>query len=352
MMQEMAFKMNNVQKTASTQSVVPVLDPQLSSWENNFEMDKSQDPTATGSFQTDPSAEYAFPIQDQQQQNSLQEDFLMGDFLKTGLTPRSGLTPRTGFTPYGFDSKQAGTFDQSMWDYFSLDDTHSAQIIAPQDLATSTTSSSTPTNNQNQPQSSAAQAPPQDPNVKIPKKRGRKRKQLDEKTQVEERKKFLERNRVAANRCRERKKTYVSNLEGRQKEVLARNQYLHVEVESLREEIAILKQLVHVECPCSEETLEHNLRQKLGDSGQSMEDVEEVVRKFKTMRASGDTSGKAIDVLMREMAAASPSSASGDSSMHDELFSVVGDEDDEGRRASADSSPAEGDETDQKPEFV
>jgi hypothetical protein len=184
-----------------------------------------------------------------------------------------------------------------------MDNANNGQIVAPQDLASTNTTTSTPTTQQSQflQEPQTAQPAPVDPNVKIPKKRGRKRKQLDEKTQAEERKKFLERNRVAANRCRERKKTYVSNLETRQKDVLAKNQYLHVEIEALREEIAILKQLVHVDCACSESILEQNLRRKLSDSRQPQDDVETVVEKFKSMRANGDTSGKGMDALMREM---------------------------------------------------
>lgn len=227
-----------------------------------------------------------------------------------------------------------------------MDDTHSAQMVAPQDLASNTTSS-TPATQHSHAQTQQFQptqpAAPVDPNVKVPKKRGRKRKQLDEKTQVEERKKFLERNRVAANRCRERKKTYVSNLESRQKDVLARNQYLHVEVEALREEISLLKQLVHVDCACSEDLLEQNLRRKLSESQQVQDDVEVVVEKFKSMRASGDTAGKGMDALIREVAAASPTSYSEESSAHDEIFSVVGEED-EGNRTSANSSPVEEEE--------
>lgn len=214
-----------------------------------------------------------------------------------------------------------------------MDDTHNGQIVAPQDLASTNTSSSTPT----------TQQAPVNPNAKVPKKRGRKRKQLDEKTQVEERKKFLERNRVAANRCRERKKTYVSSLETRQKDVLAKNQYLHLEVEALREEIAILKHLVHVDCACSESTLEQNLRRKLSDSGQPQDDVEAVVVKFKTMRASGDTSGTGMEALMKEMEATTPYSYTDDSSVHDDVFSVVGEEEENGR-TSADSTPVEEDE--------
>lgn len=214
-------------------------------------------------------------------------------------------------------------------DYFSLDHTHNEQIVAPQDLASTNTSTSTPNTQQTTQVHHGTQSTQQvssNPDVKIPKKRGRKRKQLDEKTRVEERKKFLERNRVAANRCRERKKTYVSSLETRQKEVLAKNQYLHVEVEALREEIAILKHLVHVDCACSELTLEQNLRRKLGDTKQPQHDIEAVVAKFKCMRASGDTSGTVMDAQMKEMAAASPSSHTDESSIHDELLSVVGED--------------------------
>lgn len=64
---------------------------------------------------------------------------------------------------------------------------------------------------------------------------------------------FLERNRVAASKCRQKKKEWTSNLEKRARELQARKTSLALLVSSLREELLYLKgeALKHTTCDCT-----------------------------------------------------------------------------------------------------
>ncbi|XP_069690378.1 cyclic AMP-dependent transcription factor ATF-2 isoform X2 [Periplaneta americana] len=70
----------------------------------------------------------------------------------------------------------------------------------------------------------------------------------------EKRQKFLERNRAAAMRCREKRKTWIQELERRAEEMLTTNHQLQSEVASLRAEVAQLKTLLlaHKDCPVTQ----------------------------------------------------------------------------------------------------
>ena len=67
------------------------------------------------------------------------------------------------------------------------------------------------------------------------------------------RSKFLERNRVAASKCRQKKKEWTSNLESRARELQNSKNQLAVMVNSLREEVLFLKGelLHHTGCGCT-----------------------------------------------------------------------------------------------------
>ena len=67
------------------------------------------------------------------------------------------------------------------------------------------------------------------------------------------RNKFLERNRVAASKCRQKKKEWTGNLEGRARELQQDKQQLTVMVSSLKDEMIFLKGelLKHTDCGCS-----------------------------------------------------------------------------------------------------
>jgi len=69
-----------------------------------------------------------------------------------------------------------------------------------------------------------------------PKKRGRKKKIISESEKAVKREHFLERNRVAAGKCRQGKKVQIQSLVEREKELRALNSMLVIEVEGLREE--------------------------------------------------------------------------------------------------------------------
>lgn len=188
---------------------------------------------------------------------------------------------------------------------------------------------------------------PQDPPVKNPKKRGRKRKQLDADAQVIHRKNFLERNRVAANRCREKRKTYVFNLNGRVKDLLAKNTFLRGELERLNEEVAALKILARMECRCNDE-LARNLRQRLSASGLGEEGVEAIVERFLRLK-SEDFGTKAWVKEMKSLSRlhsrySALSSFSAASSGGDDVFSPVGGKHEDSGESSSQSSSIEVDE--------
>ncbi len=68
------------------------------------------------------------------------------------------------------------------------------------------------------------------------------------------RSKFLERNRVAASKCRQKKKEWTQNLENRARELQKNNNMLRLDVDSLRQEVLFLKGeiLKHSSCDCSQ----------------------------------------------------------------------------------------------------
>lgn len=67
------------------------------------------------------------------------------------------------------------------------------------------------------------------------------------------RSKFLERNRVAASKCRQKKKEWTQNLESRGRELQKHNSNMRMMVDSLRQEVLFLKgeMLKHTGCGCT-----------------------------------------------------------------------------------------------------
>ncbi|XP_061173954.1 cyclic AMP-dependent transcription factor ATF-7-like [Saccostrea echinata] len=78
-----------------------------------------------------------------------------------------------------------------------------------------------------------------------------KRPRTDDDDGDDRRKKFLERNRAAAARCRQKRKNWITNLEKKGDELQTTNNKLQSEVNSLRAEVAQLKTLLlaHKDCP-------------------------------------------------------------------------------------------------------
>lgn len=68
----------------------------------------------------------------------------------------------------------------------------------------------------------------------------------------EKRKRFLERNRVAASKCRQKKKAWVNHLESQSEEISVKNKHLSLLVSTLKEEVLMLKNqlLAHSSCDC------------------------------------------------------------------------------------------------------
>lgn len=83
---------------------------------------------------------------------------------------------------------------------------------------------------------------------------GTKRRSSDEEDPEVKRQKFLERNRAAAMRCREKKKQWVNNLESKAENLTVTNVKLNNEVLKLKNEVAQLKQLLlaHKDCPVTQ----------------------------------------------------------------------------------------------------
>lgn len=82
---------------------------------------------------------------------------------------------------------------------------------------------------------------------------GGRRRRTAEDDPDERRRKFLERNRAAATRCRQKRKVWVSSLERKAEELTHTNLQLQDEVTSLKTEVTQLKQilLAHKDCPVS-----------------------------------------------------------------------------------------------------
>ncbi|KAJ8253100.1 hypothetical protein GJAV_G00209120 [Gymnothorax javanicus] len=103
-----------------------------------------------------------------------------------------------------------------------------------------------------QPATSTTETPasPAPPAQHTPSTGGRRRRATSEDPD-EKRRKFLERNRAAASRCRQKRKVWVQSLEKKAEDLNSLNGQLQNEVTLLRNEVAQLKQLLlaHKDCP-------------------------------------------------------------------------------------------------------
>uniref|UniRef100_A0AAY4C731 BZIP domain-containing protein n=1 Tax=Denticeps clupeoides TaxID=299321 RepID=A0AAY4C731_9TELE len=89
------------------------------------------------------------------------------------------------------------------------------------------------------------------PNMKMNSVNGGRGRRATEVEPDERRRRFLERNRAAASRCRQKRKIWISALEKRAEELETTNTTLANEVKELRSEVAHLKELLlaHKDCP-------------------------------------------------------------------------------------------------------
>ncbi|NXQ57378.1 ATF7 factor, partial [Anthoscopus minutus] len=101
-----------------------------------------------------------------------------------------------------------------------------------------------------QPDAPSPAQPQVSPAQPTPSTGGRRKRAVDEDPD-ERRQRFLERNRAAASRCRQKRKLWVSSLEKKAEELTSQNIQLSNEVTLLRNEVAQLKQLLlaHKDCP-------------------------------------------------------------------------------------------------------
>ncbi|KAJ1807734.1 hypothetical protein LPJ75_004737 [Coemansia sp. RSA 2598] len=83
------------------------------------------------------------------------------------------------------------------------------------------------------------------------------------------RRRFLERNRIAASKCRQKKKMWIQELERRAEDVTMQNRSLHIAVAQLKEEVMILKNqlLAHRNCSCT--AIQQYLQTEAAASGES-----------------------------------------------------------------------------------
>ncbi|XP_028850632.1 cyclic AMP-dependent transcription factor ATF-7a isoform X2 [Denticeps clupeoides] len=112
---------------------------------------------------------------------------------------------------------------------------------------------------------------PAQPQVSPAQPTGGRRRRTTEDDPDERRQRFLERNRAAASRCRQKRKLWVNSLEKKAEELTTMNVSLSNEVSLLRNEVAHLKQLLlaHKDCPVT------TLQKKNAYLDESMKDVSE-----------------------------------------------------------------------------
>ncbi|XP_029104147.1 cyclic AMP-responsive element-binding protein 5-like isoform X1 [Scleropages formosus] len=99
--------------------------------------------------------------------------------------------------------------------------------------------------------SPAAQQMQPTQNLQSPQPSGGRRRRVVDEDPDERRRKFLERNRAAATRCRQKRKVWVMSLEKKAEELTQTNMQLQNEVTMLKTEVTQLKQLLltHKDCP-------------------------------------------------------------------------------------------------------
>ncbi|KAI7907160.1 uncharacterized protein BX663DRAFT_495031 [Cokeromyces recurvatus] len=81
----------------------------------------------------------------------------------------------------------------------------------------------------------------------------------------EKRRNFLERNRIAALKCRQRKKQWLQNLQAKVEYLTADNEQLHLQTNALKEELIQLKTLLmaHKDCPVNQSAVQAALNKPI-----------------------------------------------------------------------------------------
>ncbi|KAI4107147.1 MAG: hypothetical protein L6R37_001848 [Teloschistes peruensis] len=81
--------------------------------------------------------------------------------------------------------------------------------------------------------------------------------------------KFLERNRVAASKCRQKKKEWTQNLENRARELQKENNHLRMLVDSLRDELVFIKGEILKHTSCESDNIQGWLKSSAASSARS-----------------------------------------------------------------------------------
>ncbi|XP_048838682.1 cyclic AMP-dependent transcription factor ATF-7a isoform X1 [Brienomyrus brachyistius] len=131
---------------------------------------------------------------------------------------------------------------------------------------------------------------PAQPQVSPAQPTGGRRRRTAEDDPDERRQRFLERNRAAASRCRQKRKLWVNSLEKKAEELSTMNVSLSNEVSLLRNEVAHLKQLLlaHKDCPVT------NLQKKAAYLGEE------------SLKESSEPTGSPAQVIQHSSLAPSP----------------------------------------------
>lgn len=172
--------------------------------------------------------------------------------------------------PQNLQNLDSTTISNTNLDFFSMDDLSQNTSLNhnPRQSIASISSSVHPSPHQSHRKSISSQAhsAPGDPPIKVQKKRGRKRKVLTPDGLEAERQKLLEKNRVAANRCRERKKEWMHKLEERKSQLEYDNAALKQDLEELSNEVMDLRMLLAKDCGCATTDMVSNMKESLMDS--------------------------------------------------------------------------------------
>ncbi|KAI9713525.1 MAG: hypothetical protein M1820_000907 [Bogoriella megaspora] len=124
------------------------------------------------------------------------------------------------------------------------------------------------------------------------KKRGRKpikvEQNLENPEEDDKREKFLERNRMAASKCRQRKKEWTGRLETKARELANERSQLQAYMASLREEVLYLKgeMLKHDGCNC------HKIREYFTDQVNTLSPPQHIQKLASTLPPSSDMTKK------------------------------------------------------------
>ena len=132
------------------------------------------------------------------------------------------------------------------------------------------------------------------------------------------RSKFLERNRVAASKCRQKKKEWTQNLENRARELQKSNSMLRLDVESYRQEIQWLKgeMLKHSSCDC--EQIQSFMKSAADSFIDATEDGLVLKREQSPIESMPGSPESLKPVRLREIVEISPAAETADTSLLEE----------------------------------